>query len=511
MREIDQMAIGEMRIPGLRLMENAGESVTTEILNYFPSAKTIGIFCGKGNNGGDGLVCARHLIQHGVAVTVFLLAKPEDLKGDAKSNLTAYLSLKPKAELVDVSEENQLKQCIVNLKKLDVLVDAILGTGTTGQLRGLIPLAIDIINDSNKPIVSIDIPTGLDADRGLTLGKCIRPSLTTTLGLPKIGLVTYPGAKHVGRLEVVDIGIPAKIFREKHLHLNWVTEEEAALLLPTRDPDTHKGNYGHVLVLAGSPGMTGAAALTSLSALRTGAGLVTLGTPNSLQNLMATKLTEVMTLGLPETPKHSLDINAEPVILEFLQRANVLALGPGLSTNPQTLSLVRRLIQESHRPMVIDADGLRAFTQDPTICKHAKAPLILTPHPGEMARLIHETTREVQANRIGIAQKFAKENNVFLVLKGSRTVFAEPGGQVYLNPTGNAGMATGGSGDVLTGIIAGLLAQGISPLESCILGNYLHGLAGDLAAEELTQYSLIAGDILTYLPKAFQKLIKLQG
>lgn len=506
MRDIDHAVIGEMRIPGLRLMENAGKGVADTLLKHFPEANSVGFLCGKGNNGGDGLVCARHLLQRGKSVEVFLLAKADDLKGDAKANVTAYLSLTPQPRLTEITTEDQLKQASLSLKKFDVLVDALLGTGTSGQIRGLTSLAVDIMNNTEKPIVSIDMPTGLDADRGTTLGKCIKPQLTITLGLPKVGLVTYPGAKHVGHLEIVDIGIPEKVIREKHVYLNWITEDEIATLLPSRDPDSHKGSYGHVLVLAGSPGLTGAATLTSLAGLRSGAGLVTLGIPHSLQSAMATKLTEVMTWGLPETAKHSLDMNAEPLILDFLHKANVLAVGPGISTHEQTLALVRRLIQASTRPMVIDADGLSAFSQDPVVCKSAKVPLILTPHPGEMARLIHSTTKDVQSNRIGIAQKFAKEYKVYLVLKGARTIIAEPGGQVYLNPTGNPGMATGGAGDVLTGIIAGFLAQGLSPLEACLLGTYLHGSAGDIAVGDLTQFSLIAGDLLTYLPKAIQKI-----
>ncbi len=506
MREIDYATIGEMRIPGLRLMENAGKAVADAILKHYPTAQSIGFLCGRANNGGDGLVCARHLIQQGKSVEVFLLATADDLKGDAKANVTAYLNLTPPPKLIEITTDDQLKQASLSLKKFDLLVDALLGTGTSGQIRGLTSLAVDILNNTEKPIVSIDIPTGLDADRGTTLGKCIGPQLTITLGLPKVGLVTYPGAKHVGHLEIVDIGIPEKVIREKHIYLNWVTEEEIATLLPSRDPDSHKGTYGHVLVLAGSPGLTGAAILTSMAGLRSGAGLVTLGIPNSLQNVMATKLTEVMTWGLPETPKHTLDMNAEPLILDFLHKANVLAVGPGISTNEQTMALVRRLIQESTRPMVIDADGLRAFSQDPSVCKLAKAPLILTPHPGEMARLIHGTTKDVQSNRIGLAQKFAKEYKVYLILKGARTLIAEPGGQVYINPTGNPGMATGGAGDVLTGFIAGFLAQGLTPLEACLLGTYLHGSSGDFAAQSLTQFCLIADDLLTYLPKAIQKL-----
>lgn len=510
MRDLDQTAIAGFGIPSLVLMENAGKAVAEITHNSYPHARYFFIFCGKGNNGGDGLVTARFLHQQGLKVEVFLLAKETEISGDSKINLALLKELTPAPVIHEITGEPQQKEALSLAEQADVIIDAILGTGTNGPLRGVIAMAVDAINNSSKPVVAIDIPTGIDPDKGFPTGKCILPSLTIMLGLPKLGLVTYPGAKYIGKIEIADIGIPDQLVHQKHYSLNYLTVDECCMYIPHRDPEGHKGKFGHVLVLAGSPGFTGAAALTSMSALRSGAGLVTLGIPSSLQPVMAAKITEVMTLGLPETNRHTFDLNAEHLIHEFLGKANVVAMGPGLSTNEATLSLVRKLVVSSNRPMVLDADALMAFAQDSAMLKSAQAPIVLTPHPGEMSRLVHLTSYQVQANRIQIAQQYAKEHNVYLVLKGAKTLIAEPSGQVYINPTGNPGMATGGAGDVLTGLIAGFIAQSLTPLEACLLSCYLHGLAGDLGAEDLTEFCLTAGDILAYLPKALKNMIQVR-
>ncbi len=510
MRDLDQTAIEGFGIPSLTLMENAGKAVAEITRSSYPEARFFAIFCGKGNNGGDGLVVARHLHQQGLKVEVFLLANESNLTGDSKTNLEALKNQNPVPIIHELSSEPELNESLSSLEEADIIIDALLGTGSKGPLHGMVAQAVDAINDSNKPVVSIDIPTGINPDKGFPTGKCIIPALTIMLGLPKLGLVTFPGAKYIGKIEIADIGIPDQLVHQKHYSLNYLTIDECSMYIPLRDPEGHKGKFGHVLVLAGSPGFTGAAALTSMSALRAGTGLVTLGTPSSLQPLMATKLTEVMTLGLPETNRHSLDINAEQMIHEFLNKATVIAVGPGLSTHEATLSLVRKLVISSPRPMVLDADALMAFTQDSAILKSAKVPVVLTPHPGEMSRLVHLTSYQVQANRINLAQQFSKQHNVYLVLKGAKTLIAEPSGQVYINPTGNPGMATAGAGDVLTGLIVGFMAQSLTPLEASILACYLHGMAGDLAAQELTEFCLTAGDILHFLPIAMKKMIQVR-
>jgi NAD(P)H-hydrate epimerase len=505
MKQIDKTAIDQRSISSLQLMEHAGKAVTKAILNFSPLAKHIAVFVGKGNNGGDGLVVARLLHQRRKKVQVYLTAKVDELAPDAKSNLKKYLRLRKVRKPVEITKDKLpiLKQVLDNF---ELIIDALLGTGTKGTITGLLATLIPILNQSELQIIAIDLPSGLDADTGEPLGISIRAALTVTLGLPKPGLVTYPGAEYVGKLEIADIGLPQDLVTDEKFKFNWMTQSEMKSLIPIRKPDSHKNDYGNVFVLAGSVGFTGAATLTSLSALRAGAGLVTLGVPQSLNEVMEMKLTEVMTLPLPETTARSLSLEAEPAIIDFMKKATVLAIGPGLSLNEETKQLVRRIVIKSNLPMVIDADGITAIAEDLSILKQAKSPIILTPHPGEMARLLHSISKMVQTDRIEIAHQFAQEYKVILVLKGARTVIADPTGQVYINPTGNPGMASGGVGDVLTGLIAGFLAQKLSPLNSALLGVYLHGLSADLAVETLTQYCLIASDILDYLPKAIKTL-----
>jgi ADP-dependent NAD(P)H-hydrate dehydratase / NAD(P)H-hydrate epimerase len=506
MKQIDRAAIDQRSIPSLRLMEHAGKAVATAILDYFPDRKRIAIFVGKGNNGGDALVVARLLHQKRKKVNVYLTAKPAEMSPDAKSNLNKYLKLRRAPKPIEITKDtlpilNQM------LATFNLIIDGLLGTGTKGNISGLLAELIPLLNEAKKPMVAIDLPSGLDADTGKPLGAAIRAALTVTLGLPKPGLVTYPGAEHCGKLVIADIGLPQDLVIDNKIKLNWLTGSEMKSILPVRKPDTHKNDFGHIFVLAGSVGFTGAAALTSLSALRAGAGLVTLGIPKSLNDIMESKLTEVMKLPLPETGQRSLALDAEQPIMEFAKKATVLAIGPGLSLNEETKQLVRHIMVQSTLPMVIDADGITAISEDLSLLQQAKAPVILTPHPGEMARLLHSIGKMVQSDRIELARKFAQEYKVILVLKGARTVIADPTGQVYLNPTGNSGMASAGVGDVLTGIIAGFLGQKLSPLNSALLGVYLHGLAADLAAEQLTQYSLIASDIISYLPQSFRNIM----
>ena len=511
MQELDQCTIHNHNIPALQLMENAGQEVSRIIRDYYPDLKKVVIFCGKGNNGGDGLVCARILSQHEIETIVYLCAKTSELKGECRINYEVCQSLESKPVIHEITEESQLKDVQTELANADLVVDALLETGTKGPLQGLLSKVIHIINEADKQTVAIDIPTGMNPDTGEIVDDCIQPAITVTLGLPKIGLVTYPGAQYTGKVITADIGIPSNAIDSLKINLNYLTVEECSLLLPEREPESHKGTYGHVLILAGSPGFLGAACLATESALRSGAGLVTLGVPSSLQTPAAIKLTEAMTLGLPETAKHTLDLNAEPIIDNFLKRANVLAMGPGISTQENTLSLVRRLVQNSPIQVILDADALVAYHNNLSGFKAAQKPVIITPHPGEMARLCNCSIQDVQNNRISLSRRFAKDFGVYLVLKGAATLIAEPSGQVYINSTGNPGMATGGAGDVLTGIIASLSAQGLTPLEACLLGSYLHGLSGDFAAGVLTQYCLTARDIIQYLPKAFSHLLSVSN
>ncbi|SMB91006.1 NAD(P)H-hydrate epimerase [Thermanaeromonas toyohensis ToBE] len=507
MAEIDRMASRDYFVPSIVLMENAGLRVTESIRRYFGgrvAGKRVLIFAGKGNNGGDGLVVARHLHNEGAEVKVFLLARPEDLRGDPRTNLEIYQKMGGK--IFPILEQSHLQRADISLLYADLVVDAIFGTGFKGAALGLTGEVIKLINNAGKPIVAVDLPSGLDADTGQVHGPCIKATWTVTFALPKRGLVLEPGATLAGELEVVDIGIPRRLIESRNLRLRLLTPAWCREQLKPRDPSSHKGNFGHVLVVGGSQGMVGAVALAALGALRAGAGLVTAAVPRSLQDVLAAKTTEVMTRGLPEMPGGVLSREALPYILELLEKCTVLAIGPGLSRDKTTVSLVLELLPQVRCPVVIDADALNALAEDRKYLREAEKEAVLTPHPGEMARLIETTTAQVQADRLGVATRAAQDWRVTVVLKGARTIIASPSGEAFINPTGNPGMATAGSGDVLTGVVAGLIAQGLPVPVAAALGAYIHGAAGDYAARTQGQQGLVAGDLLNYLPRVFRKL-----
>lgn len=503
MRAIDAHTIEKIGIPGIVLMENAGQAVVKVVKEILGNGRRVAIFVGRGNNGGDGFVVARYLALVGVDVTVYLLSEPERFTGDALANLQIARNLKLPIKLL-ISQE-QLAEYQAEIHASDVIVDAIFGTGLKGAVRGFAADVIDDINATGKPIVAVDLPSGLDADTGKPEGVCIRASHTVTMGLPKRGLLLYPGADLAGQLTIADIGFPQSVINAENIAVNWVQKHDAARLIPQRPRNSHKGTFGHVFVIAGSVGLTGAAALASESALRVGAGMVTLGVPESLNPIMEEKLTEVMTVPLPETDVQSLSIDAKAKIFSFLERANVVAIGPGLSRNPETVELIHQLCTEIQLPKVIDADGLNALSEKRELLDQLNAQTILTPHPGEMARLLSSTPQVVESDRIGVAQQFAQQHGVTLVLKGAPTIIADASGDVYINSTGNPGMATAGMGDVLTGAIAGLLAQSLSPVDAAVLGVYLHGLAGNIAAQKVGEYGLLAGDALSALSEVVKE------
>ena len=503
MRNIDAKTM-QIGIPGVVLMENAGLGVVNAIERKFAGAENISVFVGRGNNGGDGLVVARHLTNRGYNVRTYVMAEPDKFTGDALTNLQIAQNMRLPLEYI--LAEEQLEVHKGRIAASDLIVDAIFGTGLTGAVRGFAAKVIELLNSTGLPIIAVDLPSGLDANAGKVEGQCIRAALTVTMGLPKRGLFLYPGASYVGELQVADIGVPQSVVESQGISVELLQAAEMAKFLPVRPRDAHKGLFGKVFVLAGSVGFTGAAAMTGESALRVGAGLVTLGVPRSLNDIMEVKLTEVMTLPLPETEFQTLASNAHDGILRFVSGADVLALGPGLSRNPETSSLVRSICGEVRIPKVIDADGLNALAEDRVILKQLGSQTVLTPHPGEMARLMNCSIPDIQSDRIGVAQNFAKENGVVLVLKGVPTVIADPHGNVYLNTTGNPGLASGGTGDVLTGAIAGFIAQGLSVMEAAMLGVYIHGLAGDMAAKDLGEAGMLAGDVIHHLPGAIRRL-----
>jgi NAD(P)H-hydrate epimerase len=508
MQELDRKCIEVYRIPGIVLMENAGRGATEVITNAFPDIqkKKIAIIAGKGNNGGDGLVIARNLLNQGISVKVFLLTDPKSLRGDAEANFNIFHHMK--GEVIPVPSSKDYQKIKRGLENFDLLIDGIFGTGLDAEVRGYYREVIDHLNTLGKPIIAVDIPSGLDANTGKPLGTAIRASLTITFGLPKVGHLISPGVDYVGSLKVIDIGIPKRLVEEEKIQTHLLEYEEIRRWLSIRRrPDTHKGDYGHLLVIAGSVGKTGAATMASEAALRMGAGLVTLAVPKSLNSIMEVKLTEVMTEPLPETAKQTLSLRAFNAILRLCENKKAVILGPGIGTYKETQSLVLKLIKTLDLPIILDADGLTSLAAQPKTLLATKRPLILTPHPGEMARLIQSTTQEVQEDRIGVSRNFSQSHRVYLTLKGHRTLIATPKGEVFINPTGNPGMASGGTGDVLTGMIGGLICQGFEILPSLQISVYLHGLAGDVIAQELGEKSLVATDIIKKIPSLLQGTI----
>jgi NAD(P)H-hydrate epimerase len=522
MRNIDKKTIEGIGIPGLELMEKAGQGVALaakEMLDDVKNKKVV-IFCGRGNNGGDGFVVGRYLSEWGANVQFYLTCKKEEVSGDAKTNLK-------KAEKMGLPITEVLrKQEIPSKIEADLIVDALFGTGFSGEITGFTKDVVEMINSSGIRVISVDVPSGLHADTGQFTGACIKAERTVTMALPKIGHFFFPGKEMSGKVSVVDIGVPEQVVEEENINLNLITEEKVKEMLPKRPEDAYKGTCGRVVLIAGSTGLTGAASLASLSSLRAGAGMAILGIPQSLNSILEIKLTEVMTKPLPDVRKKgALALRGLGEIRELLKWGDCCAIGPGLGQHFETIELVRRLVSKINMPTVIDADGLNAIAKDVSILKECQAPLILTPHIGELSRLNGVPVGEISKDRIKYASDFAKEYNCVLVFKGAPTIISEPSGQTYVNPTGNAGIATAGSGDVLTGIIVGLLAQILmlrkveNPAEggsddikkimfdSACAGVYIHGLSGDLAKEEKGEMGMIAGDMMEKIPQALLKIV----
>jgi ADP-dependent NAD(P)H-hydrate dehydratase / NAD(P)H-hydrate epimerase len=511
MRQLDRLASELYGIPGVVLMENAGAQVARILWQEYPDlqARRVAVLCGRGNNGGDGFVLARYLHNSGVSVNVFIIGEPSEIRGDA----SVHLNMLQHAGMVPepVQTPDSAKKMGARLVHYDVLIDALLGTGLRDAVSGVFQLVITAMNAAGRPIVAVDIPSGLSADAGTLLGDHVRADLTVTMALPKRGLLLYPAAEYVGRLVAVDVGFPAEVREHAMLHCHTLERHAIAAQLQTRRADTHKGTYGHVLLVAGSPGKTGAGALASMAALRTGAGLVSFALPYSLNAAMETKLTEVMTIPLPETKPGVLGGEAMQRIIEALEGKSALVLGPGLGTRPETVRCVHEVLGQVRIPTVLDADGLNALPADPEGVGDIHAPLVLTPHPGELARLRRTTTAAIQADRLTAAQETARTWKAVVVLKGAHTVIAEPEGALYINLTGNPGMATAGSGDVLSGMIGALLGQGYTPSLAARIAVHVHGLAGDLAAAVVGERSLIAGDLDESLSHAFRQLAQAYG
>ena len=505
MREADRRTIEDIGIPSLVLMENAGRQVVAamEAIHSDILDRQVAILCGRGNNGGDGFVVARTLLQRGVDVSVFLIGQVSDVRGDARVNLDILGRLG--VTVVEVADGQAWELHLSEVRDCNLIVDAIFGTGLNAPVTGLIESVITDVNASGIPVVSIDLPSGLSADSCDPIGESIDAGTTVTLGAPKLPLVLPPAENHAGDIVIADIGIPTDIIDGLDGPvISLLTRASARELLTPRTPDSHKGDYGHVLLVAGSKGKTGAAHLSAMGALRGGAGLVTVATPASCQAVVATMAPEYMTVGLDETAD-GLNPDGVDALIEIAR--DVIAIGPGLGQAPGTRAFVQSLVDRATTPLVIDADGLNAFIEDPDrLAGREGRDVIITPHPGEMARLLGMSTDEVQASRLEIARNFAVAHHVYVVLKGHRTLIATPDEKVFINPTGNAGMATGGTGDVLTGMIAALLGQLLDAEAACKLAVYLHGMAGDLADADLGDVSLMASDLVSHIGDAVQEL-----
>ena len=511
MKEMDRLTIESVGIPGIVLMESAGRGCVDSLLRHFPEVRQmkVGIVAGRGNNGGDGFVIARYLAGRQIDVSVYLLTERPRVQGDARVNLDLLDQIG--VPVLEMPDEAAFEVHQRRMSKCGLWVDAMLGTGLKSQVSGLFKTCIEWLNNRQDPIVAVDIPSGLDSDPGRPCGSCIQATLTVTFGLPKIGHVVLPGADLVGRVEVVDIGIPPAVVDRVGPEHYLLTRDSIGRSFKPRSSECHKGTTGHLLVIGGSPGKSGAAAMTSQAAMRVGAGLVTLGLPRSLNAAMESMLTEVMTVPLPETREETLGLSAFKKIKTLLVGKRALAIGPGLGTGKAAGNLVKRLMTSSPVPLIVDADGLNALVGATAFLKGLEVPVVMTPHPGEMARLVGKTSAHVQQDRIGVARRFATGHNVHLVLKGAKTVVAHPDGSVGVNPTGNPGMASGGMGDVLTGMIAGFMVQGMTVREATEAAVYLHGAAADSLVRSLGPTGFLASDVIGVLPqqiKAFETPIE---
>jgi NAD(P)H-hydrate epimerase len=510
MRRVDRRAIRELGIPSLSLMESAGGAVAGALLEDHPEARTGGVvvLCGKGNNGGDGLVVARHLARAGVRVDVLLLGDPERISEDAAANYGA--AREAGIHPLIVGDAADWEKVSDRLDGASLVVDALLGTGVRGGARGLIARAIEELNGRDRVVVSIDLPSGLDADASTVDGTAVRATTTYTLCRPKPALVLEPAAALAGRWRVLSIGIPDAAVEAEGASLEWLDAQAARPLLPPRQIDSHKGRYGHLLAVAGSRGKSGAAVLLARAALRAGAGLVTVATPDSALESVAQQQAEVMTEPLPETKSKALSRIAGGRALELLGARDALAVGPGLGTAAGTRHAVVALVAGRRAPAVVDADGLNAFalggrhTMDRL--RAGRHPLVLTPHPGEAGRLVGRSVARVQADRPATALRLARRTRAVVVLKGHRTLIAHPDGRLAINASGNPGMASAGTGDALTGIVGGFLARGWSAWDAARLAVFVHGDAGDRAAGRLGQEGLIASDLIDELPAALRDL-----
>ena len=505
MRLADKAAINDFGIPGVVLMENAGLAVVRqveELLGPQLEGKKAAIFCGGGNNGGDGLVAARHLHNRGCEVRLYFLTDPDIFRGDALTNYEILNNMGVSG--FQLSEGSRLNVARMALWSADVAIDAIFGTGLRDDVRDITLQVIEMLNESNTPVVSCDIPSGLSSTTGKPLGAAVKADVTVTFGYCKLGLVLSAAKPYVGRLVVADVSLPSQVEEQIAVRRELIDAAFCRRWLEARQPEAHKGDFGHVAVLAGSPAMPGAAILCSRGVMKCGAGKVSAALPSSARAPFIAQLPEAMLINTTDNEIGCVDIANVRALAEFTTDAWII--GPGMGRSEQALELIREFIPTLSVPAVLDADALFAVCGYLRLLKKAKAPLVITPHPGEMAKLLGVSVADVQANRVAVAEGFARQTNVIVVLKGAGTVIATPEGRVFINDTGNPGMATGGVGDVLSGMIATLLAQGMVPACAAACAVWLHGRAGDIAAQSIGEAGVLAGDILAHIPAALKSI-----
>lgn len=501
MREMDRATSEDYGFPGQVLMENAGRAVAEAAVELLPPAGRVLVLAGKGNNGGDGFTAARHLTERGYHAEIVFIGEPEQLRSEAALNLRHA-----RAFGIPIREKPDDAAILELLGHADVVIDALLGTGLSGAVTGRMAEVLALLSAHKGPIVAVDVPSGLDADTGRLLGPVSRADITVTFGLPKQGLYLFPGRACCGRIRVAPIGLAPEAVRGATPSTWIVDAPDVAAAIPTRRPDAHKGDAGRLLVIAGSGGLTGAAAMAANAAMRAGAGLVTLACPASLNPIIEQKCTEAMSAPLMDHGCGYLRPRNTEELLTLAQSANAVVIGPGLGSRPATADMVRELLTLLSGPVILDADGINAFAGIAPQLAERSCELTITPHPGELARLIDLSIDKIQSDRVAIARECAAELGATVLLKGAGTVTAEPGGEVWINTTGSSAMAGGGMGDVLSGVVGAFAAGGMSAASAAWAAVWVHGRAGDIAAGSLGPRGIVATDLLPALPRVFAEL-----
>ncbi len=505
MAQINKIAIKEFSIPGIVLMENAGFAMLHEIVKDFDPTNRIVIICGNGNNGGDGFVLARHLHQRGYRLQIFHVGYPEHLIGDSEINYKIVNKLK--IPMTQIHNEKDLPDLFVELSRCNLVVDSLIGTGMQSSATGVDAKIISAVNDATCKVYSVDIPSGVGGNDGRVSNIAIRADKTITFSLPKVGNILFPGAAFNGDLIIKDIGIPLEVIDEVPMNYELITRSMVVDMIPKRDRNSHKGYYGKARMIAGSMSMAGAAILTTKAALRSGLGMARLYVPDSINHIMKTAVPELITVPFQELRKGVIGINHIDTILKDAPDSDVFTIGPGCGISFELEEIVKNIIEKVPSPIILDADALNVLAKDVSVLNLKKSPIIITPHMGEMSRLTGKPLEEIIESPVSTARDFAIEWQVYVVLKSARTVVATPEGKVYVNINGNSGMSTAGTGDVLTGIITGMVGQGLSPLNAALAGVFIHGMTGDRVAERLGEHGLLAGDLVEALPYTLKELL----